>query len=113
MREKQNQSISEYARWIGVIEPRDKMYPELWEGKIGSWALSENNVLLDIRLHDSMDWESVKTKIKSYKVEIINESPSFQKYRIRIDKDLIHKLAEINEIVFIDQIPPPPTTTED
>ncbi|MBW6441523.1 hypothetical protein K0B04_01265 [Patescibacteria group bacterium] len=102
--------LPQQIRWVGAIKSEDKISPELWEGNIGSWALDGNNVLLRIRTHEGVSKEIIETVLENSSAKLLDELENYNLYTVRIDKAKIKDLAKVNEISYIDTIPPPPTT---
>lgn len=109
------QFLQEQFRWVGVIQPQDKVLKDLWQGNFNSYSLTEEGRQLIISFFEPVLKEEARAVIQQSGGSIFDESKFSNKYYVKYKAEgneivnIIKKLAEENKIEYIDQMPPPPT----
>jgi hypothetical protein len=107
--------LTDLIRWVGVIRPKDKVYTEVWNGNFGGISISVPGTRLAIRFFDDVPESEAQILIESYNGEIIEKSDLSNKFYVQFAQEeqellpTIKRMAEENKIVYIDEMPPPPT----
>lgn len=104
------------VRWVGPIEPKDKLAPGLWDGEFGSWALEGEDVLLNVHVFGTADKLAFAQRLQNYfKAVILDERSSGDDfagttyYTVRLNKNKVRDLANsFDEVYQISVAPPPP-----
>ena len=103
------ENIADAIRWIGIIEPKDKISNQLREGSIPSWALEGDKVKLVLKTYEGVPAEKIYSLIEKHSGQLLSEG-SFYAYTIQVDKTAIKNPAAANFIRHVDYVHPPPTT---
>jgi len=107
-------ALADIVRWAGIIRPEDKMPADIWDGRIGSWAVTEDGyVRLAVSFFDDVSLEATDPIITRYGGIIEGKITHSNKVLILLEPDKIRAIASEDVVRWLDQVPPPPTTSND
>ena len=97
-------------RWIGNIEPSDKLSPDLTQYGIGQWARrSDNRVQFVVVLHADEDLQTWADNFQSQlKAEIIGLAPIVNAIDLIIPEPAMYQILDLDAVVWLQQASPPP-----
>src|SRR3990172_254102 len=102
-----------YIRWIGLIEPEDKIAPGLKE-RAAPWAIrSEGQILLRVTYFKDVALEEMKTTLAILGVTILREEPDLHYIEIALESGKMMKIAQEDIVQWIEEVPPPPVPHND
>jgi subtilisin family serine protease len=100
------------ARWIGAIQPEDRIAPTLRAGG-GRVTQDDGTVSLDLRFFADVTNAEVAQIVARYNGVIEAQAPEFHRYTVRIDPGAIDALASEDGVQWIADAAPPKTTDND
>lgn len=102
------------VRWIGAIQPEDRMAPTLRAGVIGPHATHDDGtVSLDVRFLADVTNVEVTRLLARYNGEIEAKATDFHRFTVRLDPRAISSLAGEDGVQWIAEAAPPKTTDND
>jgi hypothetical protein len=102
-------SLSESnTRWIGALEPEDKLSEALRTGEIGSWARTEDGrVILTIQFHSDVNLEVAENLLKALGGEIHSKVSTVSSITAIFDVDKVKNIAVEDSVQYVDAVEPP------
>jgi subtilisin family serine protease len=102
-------SLSESnTRWIGALEPEDKLSEALRTGEIGSWARTEDGrVILTIQFHSDVNLEVAENLLKALGGEILSKVSTVSSITAIFDVDKVKNIAVEDSVQYVDAVEPP------
>jgi subtilisin family serine protease len=101
------------ARWIGAIQPEDRIAPTLRAGGGARVTHDDGTVSLDLRFFADVTNAEVAQIVARYNGVIEAQAPEFHRYTVRIDPGAIDALASEDGVQWIADAAPPKTTDND
>jgi hypothetical protein len=102
------------VRWIGAIQPKDRMASTLQAGVLGPHATHDDGtVSLDVRFFADVTDAEVTRLLAAYDAVIETKAPDFHRFTVRLDPQTIASLASEDGIQWITEAAPPKTTYND
>jgi hypothetical protein len=101
-------------RWIGAIQPEDRMAPTLQAGAIGPHATHDDGtVSLDVRFFADLTNAEMGQILARHKGAIETKAPEFHRFTVRFDPGAIDALANEDGVQWIADAAPPKTIDND
>jgi len=95
-------------QWIGPLAPVDKIEPNLREQGIGPWArLPDGRIMLRITYFRDVTAEEAKATLSTMGITLLKEAPDFHYIEIATEENQIMKIAQQDEVQWIEEVPPP------
>jgi len=102
------------VRWIGPLQPTDKMSPAIQAHGVGVWAVAQDGrVLLDLRFFDDVSADEAMQVIARHGGQVQEEIGDFHRYVAWFPADAVSALATKDTVMWIDSGPPPKVTLND
>jgi subtilisin family serine protease len=101
------------VRWIGTIQPEDRMAPALRAGQGARVSHADGTVSLDLRFFSDITSAEVSQIVAKYNGVIEASAPEFHRFTVRVDPGSIEGLAGEDGVQWITDAPPPKTTEND
>jgi hypothetical protein len=95
--------------WIGVIQPRDRVEPRLWSGKLPTYLEREDGfcglilrpmVNLDLLLEDV---EPLRQRVGG---QILDVNEQFQRITLNWPLNALEDLARLSQVLWVEPVPP-------
>lgn len=103
-----------YIRWIGPLEPDDKISPGIKNRGPGPWARRpDGQVLLRVVYFRDVTPEEAKAVMESIGITVIKEVPELRTIEIAVEEGKIMKIAREDIVQWIEEVPPPPVPHND
>lgn len=94
------------VRWIGQIEPADRVEPNVLEGKFDDWAINEDGtVKIRVMLFGDVDSTAQIELLNRYIKQFNQHSPNI--WQLNIEPEKIQSLINEDGVHWIEQEPPP------
>ena len=99
-----------FIRSIEHILPEDKLSPYIRDGKIGDWAINEDEtVSLTIQFYKDVSLDNAEQMIESYEGTVNGRAESIKALVVAVSQDTIMELAKEDSVHWIEQVSPPGT----
>ena len=96
------------VRWVGKIQPEDKISPKIVKRGLSNWALNESGTAkLNVKFFKDVSLNQARRVISSYDIHIIKELSFSNVITISAKPNIIEQLALEDTIQWITEIPPP------
>ena len=103
-----------YIRWIGPIEPGDKISPGLKERVEAPWARwPDGQILLRVTYFKDVTVEEVKATLEILGVTILRDEPDLHYFEIAVEVGKMMKISQEDMVQWIEEVPPPPVPHND
>src|SRR3989304_6427486 len=103
-----------YIRWIGPIEPGDKISPGLKERVEAPWARwPDGQILLRVTYFKDVTVEEGKATLEILGVTILRDEPDLHYFEIAVEVGKMMKIAQEDMVQWIEEGPPPPVPHND
>lgn len=101
-------------RWIGFLDPIDKLPARLAEGRPGSWAVApDGRVQLRVRTHRGVSPEVARTAVTSVGAEVVSPMAVVPGVEVLAPVWRILDLAALDVVEWVSEIPPAPALDND
>ncbi len=106
--------ILEEVRWIGEVEPDDRVQPFLKTVGPGDWATNpDGTIKLSVDFYRTVSREEARDLLGRYGAEIESERTRRVSFYIVVDPAVMDSLAAENAVRYIEIYPPPRTDGND
>ncbi len=95
------------VRSIQSISPAIKLSAELKKGFFPDWAVTKNNVLVNLKFHKNLDHLEVKRFCEMDGIGVLEFNGHDNFFRVSIPKKSIKKIAEQPYVAFLELVAPP------
>lgn len=96
------------VRWVGPLEPDDKIDPELKSGNIGKWArTSDGRVALTIQVHSDVSIAEAKSLVTRLGGTPTGSIPTVPSVTALFDPSQVEQIAREDAVQYIDMVEPP------
>ncbi|MCK5505648.1 MAG: hypothetical protein KAJ10_10820, partial [Thermodesulfovibrionia bacterium] len=102
------ESLLSKVRWIGEIQPEDKIAPKIRQGEIGNWAWNEDGSVNIVVIFFMDVPEHVSREILTRYGEIKSGPLMLNDWILKTSLEAIANLAVNESVKWIDEVPPPP-----
>lgn len=101
-------------RWIGDIEPADRIALGIRESGVGPWALNDDGTVnLKVTFFKDVALNEARQVIWAHDGTVLEESEAFNKLTVSMSATEIQSLAAEDAIQWIIEVPPPKVATND
>lgn len=101
------------VRWIGEIQPADKISQYIKEDNFGNWSISNDNVACIVYFFEDVDLDEAYFTLEEYEGKNASELELINAIRAILPKEKIDNLSQEDTVQWIEQTPPPLTDTND
>lgn len=106
-------AVRDVLRWVGVIQPTDKMPRRLAEDRPGAWAIDGPFVRLAVRLHDDVPAAAAASHVVELGGEVGAPLPVFPGFHARVPRGEVGTLAAHDDVLWMEEIPAPRVVEND
>lgn len=104
----------ETLRWLGAIQPADRLSPSLRQRGVRTDELDEEGRAgLELRFFSDVPDSDARQLLAAHGAEVLEAVTDVQRYAVRCDPAAIDALAQVDGIQWIDRSPPPPANSND
>lgn len=95
-------------RWLGAVYPEDKLTETLLAGTPGTWAVEpDGRVKLRVWPFEDVAPESARAALTAAGAEVRSETISTGQFEVLVPPDRVIRLAELDEVRWLEETPPP------
>lgn len=102
------------VRWLGRLYPEDKLSPTLLAGAPGVWAVEpDGGVKLRLRVFEDVPLAEAQAEVEQVGATVRAASGSTESLEVVVPLDAVSRLAELDALRWIEEVPPPMQTFND
>jgi uncharacterized repeat protein (TIGR01451 family) len=102
------------VRWAGAIYKEDKSAPRIRTEGPGGWALRPGgNVELQLNCFEDADLGGLAASITAAGGQVVSTMPELNRVTVIVPTGVLDQLAELDEVRWIEDVPPPPKALND
>ena len=101
------------VRWIGEIQPADKISRYIKEDNFGSWSIYNDDVACIVYFFEDIDLDEAYSTLEEYEGKNASKLELINAIRAILPKEKIDNLSQEDTVQWIEQTPPPLTDTND
>ena len=91
-------------RWIGRLEPRDKVPARIADGRVGEWAFEpDGRIRLRVRGHAGVASAALGERLEAMGAELIRPLPIGAGWLVRAEESAISDIAELEWVLWISE----------